>query len=91
MEKIVIDDINYEIIKNYKNGYNKDEFINKYTEYFDEFNYVVGDWAYGKLRLKGFFDKNNKKSKDINNFENLEKYLKENCAFDCAYFVAKRK
>ena len=91
MEKINIEQKEFEIIKNYKNGYNKDEFINKYTEYFDEFNYVVGDWAYGKLRLKGFFDKNNKKCKDINNFENLEKYLKENCAFDCAYFVAKRK
>ena len=91
MEKINIEQKEFEITKNYKNGYNKDEFINKYTEYFDEFNYVVGDWAYGKLRLKGFFDKNNKKCKDINNFENLEKYLKENCAFDCAYFVAKRK
>ena len=91
MEKLNIEEKEFEIIKNYKNGYNKDEFINKYTEYFDEFNYVVGDWAYGKLRLKGFFDKNNKKCKDINNFENLEKYLKENCAFDCAYFVAKRK
>ena len=91
MEKINIEQKEFEIIKNYKNGYNKDEFINKYTEYFDEFNYVVGDWAYGKLRLKGFYEKNNKKCKEINNFENLDKYLKENCAFDCAYFVAKRK
>lgn len=91
MEKLNIEEKEFEIIKNYKNGYNKDEFINKYTEYFDEFNYVVGDWAYGKLRLKGFYDKNNKKCKEINNFENLDKYLKENCAFDCAYFVAKRK
>ena len=91
MEKLNIEEKEFEIIKNYKNGYNKDEFINKYTEYFDEFNYVVGDWAYGKLRLKGFYDKNNKKCKEINNYENLDKYLKENCAFDCAYFVAKRK
>lgn len=91
MEKLNIEEKEFEIIKNYKNGYNKDEFINKYTEYFDEFNYVVGDWAYGKLRLKGFYEKNNKKCKEINNFENLDKYLKENCAFDCAYFVAKRK
>ena len=70
MEKINIEQKEFEIIKNYKNGYNKDEFINKYTEYFDEFNYVVGDWAYGKLRLKGFYEKNNKKCKEINNFEN---------------------
>lgn len=91
MEKIVINDINYEIIKNYKNGYTKDEFINKCTDYFNEYDYIVGDWAYGKLRLKGFYESNNKKCKEINNYENLDLYLKENCAFDCAYFVAKRK
>ena len=91
MEKICINEINYEIIKNYKNGYNKDEFTNKCTEYFEQYDYVVGDWAYGKLRLKGFYESNNKKCKDLNDFANLDKYLKENCAFDCAYFVAKRK
>lgn len=91
MEKITIDDTIYEIIKNYKNGYNKEEFINKCTDYFKDYDYIVGDWAYGKLRLKGFYEENNKKCKEINNYCNLDKYLKENCAFDCAYFVAKRK
>ena len=91
MEKVSIEDKAFEIIKDYKNGYNKDEFINKYTDYFDEFDFIVGDWAYGKVRLKGFYNKNNKKVKDFNNIDNLDKYIKENCAFDCAYFVAKRK
>ena len=91
MEKINIEDKTYEIITNYKNGYNKDEFINKFTDYFNDFNYIVGDWAYGKLRLKGFYDKNNKNCKEYNNIENLDKYINENCAFDCSYFVAKRK
>lgn len=91
MEKVEFENNSFEIIKNYKNGYNKDEFISKCTSYFDEYDYVVGDWAYGKLRLKGFLDPKNKKCKEINNFDNLDKYLKENCAFDCAYFVAKRK
>lgn len=91
MEKITLEQNEYEIITNYKNGYNKEELTDKYTDYFNDFDYIVGDWAYGKLRLKGFYDKSNKKCKEINNFENLDKYLKENCAFDCAYFVAKRK
>lgn len=91
MEKITIDDIEYEIIKDYKNGYNKDEFIKRYTDYFYDFDYVVGDWAYGKLRLKGFYDGKNKKCKELNNFDNLDDYIKNNCAFDCSYFVAKRK
>lgn len=91
MEKITLEQNEYEIITNYKNGYNKEELTDKYTDYFNDFDYIVGDWAYGKLRLKGFYNKSNKKCKEINNFENLDKYLKENCAFDCAYFVAKRK
>ena len=90
MEKINIDKYYYQIIKNYKNGYNKEEFLSKCTDYFYDYDYVVGDWAYGKLRLKGFYDKTNKKCKEINSFDNLDKYLRENCAFDCAYFVAKK-
>lgn len=90
MEKINIDKYQYEIIKDYKNGYNKEEFLSKCTDYFYDYDYVAGDWAYGKLRLKGFYDKSNKKCKEINNFDNFDKYLKENCAFDCAYFVAKK-
>ncbi len=91
MEKITLEENSYEIIKDYKNGYNKEELENKYTDYFKEFDYIVGDWAYGKLRLKGFYDKVNKNCKEFNNIDNLDKYLKENCAFDCSYFVAKRK
>lgn len=91
MEKITVENMEYEIIKDYKNGYNKDEFIKKYTDYFYNYDYIVGDWAYGKLRLKGFYDSKNKNCKEINNYDNLDDYLKNNCAFDCSYFVAKRK
>ena len=91
MERITVNNNEYEIIKDYKNGYNKDEFVNKCTDYFANFDYVVGDWAYGKLRLKGFYNHENKKCKKINDYDNFDKYLKENCAFDCSYFVAKRK
>lgn len=91
MKDIKIEDNYYEIIENYKEGYNENEFIKKCTDYFYEYDYIVGDWAYGKLRLKGFFDKSNKKCREINDFSNLDKYLSENCAFGCSYFVAKRK
>ncbi len=91
MKDIKIEDNYYEIIENYKEGYNEDEFIRKCTDYFYEYDYIVGDWAYGKLRLKGFFDKSNKKCREVNDFSNLDKYLSENCAFGCSYFVAKRK
>ena len=90
MEKVTLENNNYEIITNYKNGYNKEELEKRYTDFFKDYDYIVGDWAYGKLRLKGFYDNSNKNCKEVNNFSNLDKYLKENCAFDCAYFVAKK-
>lgn len=80
----------YELIKNYREGFELDELTNKMTEYFDDFDYVVGDWAYGKLRLKGFYDSKNKKSKPINDIKILDKYLEENCAKNCRYFVIKK-
>ena len=60
MEKVNVEGNTYEIIKDYKNGYNKEELEKKYTDYFENYDYIVGDWAYGKLRLKGFYEKSNK-------------------------------
>ncbi len=91
MKKIIVEDVEYEIITDYREGFNKEDFLNKYTDYFKEYDYIVGDWAYGKLRLKGFYDDNNKNAKNINKYSNLDKYLEENCAYGCRYFVVKKK
>lgn len=90
MKKIKINDKEFELIEEYKEGFDEEELNNRYTDYFDSYDYVLGDWAYGKLRLKGFNDKDNKNFNEINDFKNKEKYIKENCAFDCKYFVLKR-
>ena len=87
---IEVNNIKYEIIKNYKDAFDKDEFIERCTDYFNDYDYIVGDIAYCKLRLKGFYDSKNKKAKDLNNFKNLDSYIKNNCAVDCKYFVLKR-
>ena len=88
--KIEINNTVYEIIKNYKDAYNEEEFLLKCTDYFYDYDYIVGDIAYGKLRLKGFYDEKSKKVNKINNYKNLDKYLKIYCAPDCKYFVAKK-
>ncbi len=89
--EVLYNENNYNIIKNYKEGYDTEEIKKRYTDYFSFYDYVVGDWAYGKLRLKGFYKPENKKSRDINNYKNVEKYLKENCAHDCRYFILEKK
>ncbi len=89
MEKIKLNN-NYELIKNYKNGFDYEILKEKYTEYFDDYDYILGDWSYGKLRLKGFCNKQNKIYKSINDIETVEEYIKKNTAYDCKYFILKK-
>ena len=89
-KKIEVEGNVYEIITNYRDAFQEEEFLGRYTDYFYDYDYVVGDIAYGKLRLKGFYDSKNKKCREINDYNNLEEYLKENCAVDCKYFVLKK-
>lgn len=91
MKKIKVEEVEYKLIKNEKDGFDEKEFLEKCTDYFYSFDYVVGDYAYGKLRLKGFNKKTNKNFKSINDYNNLEKYLKENCAYGCKYFVLEKE
>ena len=61
MEKIIeVENNKYKLIKNYRDGFEEEMFLNRYTDYFKDFDYIVGDIAYSKLRLKGFNNKNNK-------------------------------
>jgi len=88
--KVKVEDIEYEIIKNEREGFVEEDFINKCTDYYYSYDYVVGDWAYSKLRLKGFYDAQNKKVKNYNNIEKVEEYIDRNCAYGCKYFIAKK-
>lgn len=87
---IEVNGYKYKLIKDVKDGFDKEEFINKCTDYFNVYDYIVGDIAYSKLRLKGFNKKGNKNLNKINDYNNIDKYLKENCAFDCKYFILEK-
>lgn len=89
--EIVIDNKKYEVIKNYKDALDIADLEDKITEYFDDFDYILGDYAYGKVRLKGFNDKNNKNFKPLNDYSKIDDYIKNSCAYDCKYFILKHK
>lgn len=91
MKTIEINNNKYNLIKNYKDAFEEETVLSMFTDYFYDYDYVVGDIAYGKLRLKGFYDENNKKVKAINNYKFLDKYLKNNCAVDCKYFILQKE
>jgi hypothetical protein len=54
------------------------------------YDYIVGDWGYEQLRLKGFFEKDYRKALPDQRIVMLEDYLYEYCNFGCAYFVIQR-
>ena len=87
---IKINGNNYELIEEYKDGFDLEALNEKYTEYFDDYDYIVGDWAYEKLRLKGFCERTNKKCNRINDIKFKDKYLKDMCSYECRYFVLKK-
>ena len=90
MKKIILEDNSYTLEKNYKDGFDLEELKNKYTDYFKDYDYILGDWAYNKLRLKGFCNKKNSLFNEINDYETIETYIKENCAYECKYFIIKK-
>ena len=91
MKKINVEGKEYELIVNYRDAFVEDEFLNKFTDYFYDYDYIVGDVAYSKLRLKGFYDEKNKKVNKINNYKYVDEYLKNYCAVDCKYFILKKQ
>ncbi len=87
MDIIEIKGRKYGILKNYKDALNIEELEEKLTDYFDDFDYIVGDIAYNKLRLKGFNSKTNKNFKPFNDVDKVEDYIKNNCAYGCRWFM----
>lgn len=87
---ITINEKNYELRENYKDAFDLEKVKELMTDYFDNFDYIVGDWAYSKLRLKGFCNKNNHNFKEINDVSKIDEYIKKSCSFNCSYFILEK-
>ena len=90
MKSIVLENKNYKVIKDYRDAFDLEALTERYTEYFHPYDYILADWSYGKLRLKGFYKKEHKNCRELNNYENLDKYLKDNCAYEARHFVIEK-
>ena len=90
MEKIIINEIKYEIVRNDNDCLSKEDLTEKITDYFDRFDYICGDFSYEKVRLKGFNDSNNKNAKKINDIKYLEDYIADYCSLGAKIFLLKK-
>lgn len=90
--KAIIRNQEYNLIENYRECFNATEVNERISDvdYFDNYDYIVGDYAYDKLRLKGFYEKSNKNSTEINSYDNVKKYIENYCSYGCKYFILKK-
>jgi uncharacterized protein YutD len=77
----------YEIVTNYRNAWDIEAFRLRYSEVLDRYDYIVGDWGYNQLRLRGFFNENNPRVTKDTSVVGLKDYIHEYCNFGCKYFI----
>ncbi|RDW18706.1 DUF1027 domain-containing protein [Oceanobacillus arenosus] len=80
----------YEIVENIKNGFQEAALKERYSDILAKYDYIVGDWGYDQLRLKGFYRDRHPKAAIDMQINTLDDYLYEYCNFGCAYFVIKK-
>lgn len=86
-----IKDQEYVVAIDHQAGYDYDAFSARYQEYFEKFDFIVGDWAFQQLRLRGFYQLGTSKVPFDQRIDSLEDYLNEYCNFGSAYFLVGKK
>lgn len=89
-DMITIDKRRYQISKDYRNAFDRERFATRYNDILAKFDYIVGDWGYDQLRLRGFYENGSRQANKEQQIGALEDYLYEYCNFGCAYFVLTR-
>lgn len=89
-KKIKINNFEYELIRNDNDCFDEEVVVEKVTDYFDDYDYIFGDYAYDKVRLKGYYDSKNKKAKRINDIKYMDDYIKNYCSFGSKIFLLKK-
>jgi uncharacterized protein YutD len=90
MKKIVLLENEYNIVKDENEVFDLEVVESLVTDYFKPYDYIFGDYSYGKLRLKGFYDDKSKNANKINKLSYLEEYIKNYCSYGCKYFLIEK-
>ncbi|GEM02602.1 Uncharacterized protein YutD [Halolactibacillus halophilus] len=85
-----VDGKNYEVVEDYRDGFNEEAFKARYSDILGKYDFILGDWGYDQLRLKGFYDDQNNKSTFDTKLSTINDYLLEYCNFGCAYFIVQK-
>jgi uncharacterized protein YutD len=88
---IQIENNKYILIKEHRNAWNPEVFRERFSDILEKYDYIVGDWGYNQLRLRGFYKDDQAKGNKDFKISGLEEYINEYCNFGCAYFVLEKK
>ena len=87
---ITINSRRYQVAVNHKGAVDTTRIGERYDEILGKYDFIVGDWGYEQLRLKGFYADTNHQADPDQRIGHVQDYLLEFCNFGCAYFILER-
>ena len=87
---VTINQMSYELVDEHRDGWNEEAFVKRYSDILTKYDFIVGDWGYDQLRLRGFYEDDHRKVPFDSRIVTLPEYILEYCNFGCAYFVVKK-
>lgn len=85
--ELTIDGHPYELVKNYRDGFQVEKLEERFSNILTKYDYILGDWGYDQLRLRGFYKSGSDYGGQSQNIDHVQDYLYEYCNFGCAYFI----
>lgn len=77
----------YQLLIDYKNAFQTEKLADRFSTILSKYDYIVGDWGFDQLRLKGFYASQQGNGQPVVMVDAIQDYLYEYCNFGCAYFV----
>ena len=81
----------FTVLENHKDALDATRFGQRFSEIMLKYDYIIGDWSNDQLRLKGFYEDERPNTRKTDCISRLSEYLREYCAFGCAYFILKNE
>lgn len=88
-DRFLLNGHQYVILDNYREAFTPEAFADRFSPFLSKYDYLVGDWGYGQLRLRGFYAADNPLFDRERSLKTAWDYLYEECNFGCAYFVVR--
>lgn len=80
----------YQLVYDYRDGFDPERLGQRYENILAKYDYIVGDWGFEQLRLRGFYNERNHSANRDQIITTLQDYINEFCNFGCAFFVLEK-